>query len=313
MTDKEVSETAVAPEEPLLDESLASGDSVEAEAASAVQEQASVEEAPAVAPEIAVTATEDVVDDNAAPTEVPERPWTPSYSVTTQGPGTTEETTEVEVEEAAVTVEQPTESTIPEVSNICRCLLHALRANFQVTVEAATVALADETTSTSQSWPVSYSVSSQGNSPMHKPQELAEPVEPIEPLDTVEVVAEDVVIPPAKEVVLEQDVQTPEVVIEAEPEVSLEEISETAVEVIDTPKIITPDEEPSTETQELAEVRVLSKLSEVICLYNLEFRRARGAARSLSPLDPLLLCFSTRFKSRPVPQGAGSHCDRGTR
>lgn len=122
MTDKETTETAVEVEASVPDEAAVFDAPVETEAA--VEEQALTEEAETAAPEIAVTIPEDTAENDAAPTEVPERPWTPSYSVITQGPGTTEDVaqpeeeaveaeTEVEAEEAAPVTEEPL---IPEVS-----------------------------------------------------------------------------------------------------------------------------------------------------------------------------------------------------
>lgn len=123
MTDKETTETAVEVEASVPDEAAIFDAPVETEAA--VEEQALTEEAETAAPEIAVTIPEDAAENDAAPSEVPERPWTPSYSVITQGPGTTEDVaqpeeeetveaeTEVEAEEAAPVTE---ESLIPEVS-----------------------------------------------------------------------------------------------------------------------------------------------------------------------------------------------------
>jgi hypothetical protein len=89
-------------------------------------------------------------------------------------------------------------------------------------------------------------VSSQGNSPLHKPKELAEEVDPIQELPAAQSMPENVVVPPVEEFVPETQ-STPQIQIDGEPAVPVEEAAEEAIEM---PKIMTPDEEPAAEVQE---------------------------------------------------------------
>lgn len=137
-------------------------------------------------------------------------------------------------------------------------------------------------------WIPSYSVSSQGTSPLVKPQELEEEVEPI--VNAAEVPEESAVPPveesvpetkveeePQTEVKVEEEPQTevladaapepeaathPEVVIEEAPATEATEVEEESV-VEPPPRILTPDGELDTQTEpeEPAAIAVSSILS----------------------------------------------------
>ncbi|EKM58221.1 uncharacterized protein PHACADRAFT_252378 [Phanerochaete carnosa HHB-10118-sp] len=243
---EEPSEPAVQAEEPVPDEVTESTAPVEAIIPGAAAEE---QETPAAAmgdmsapPVIAVTISDETAEASATEGEKelerPKSPWTPSYSVTTQGPGipsveptALDKSAMVAQGEVASLAEAP----IPEVS------VEEVHAAPKDAVEPAT----------ERTWVPSYSISSQGTSPMHKPVELAEEVEPIEDLSVKETPAENAVVPPVEEFVPAEKEAASNAA--AEPEMSVQTTEAAPEETVEPPKIVTPDEEPETEPQVVEE------------------------------------------------------------
>ncbi|KAF7791216.1 hypothetical protein EIP86_002230 [Pleurotus ostreatoroseus] len=200
-------------------------------------------EADAAAPVIAVTAeaSEEFIvssEPNAEPKESdseaarPASPWTPSYSVTTQGPGTETEVAD-DAEELTALEKLPSAEEPPAGE-------HTESGNVVAIPEDATHA----TEGSNKGWSLSYSVSSQGASPLQAPQasddtevELMEPLttqvrepENVEQQSIPEVVTESSFVVPKVQIV-EEDVQLPAIVTTDETEVSETYVEKTAEEV----------------------------------------------------------------------------------
>ncbi|KAI9000589.1 hypothetical protein BD414DRAFT_451042 [Trametes punicea] len=120
----------------------------------------------------------EIAEEEAPPTspspsvkECPKSPWTPSYSVTTQGPGTSAvEEQEIDQLERLPTLAETSEIVVPQVEVIAESSEGV----------GPSVAAVEAERPKSPSWVPSYSVSSQGTSPRHSPKvETAElPAQP---------------------------------------------------------------------------------------------------------------------------------------
>ncbi|CAL1716485.1 unnamed protein product [Somion occarium] len=162
-----------------------------------------------IAPAISIT-TDATDGDEVAPTtpvivnaDHPKSPWTPSYSVVTQGPGVVDD----DAAELKELEQLPPADQITPVEDA-----PAIQAE-----EQNGEAVDESQLSKSSSWPVSYSVSSQGASPLHQAQDFdnaevqhAEPLsessaEPAEPAVNVVEPSSTSVVP----VVPEEDVEAP--------------------------------------------------------------------------------------------------------
>ncbi|KAH8100109.1 hypothetical protein BXZ70DRAFT_206856 [Cristinia sonorae] len=128
-------------------------------------------------PEIAITpdVSESTAEVTAQEPERPKSPWTPSYSVTTQGAGISDDAKELDELEKLPEVE-PVTAVAPSVSELAVVAEAAPVVSVEVeTIETPTVVveedvsepIATEEAKPASSWPVSYSVSSQGSSPLH--------------------------------------------------------------------------------------------------------------------------------------------------
>ncbi|KAJ3552185.1 hypothetical protein NM688_g4289 [Phlebia brevispora] len=209
---------------------------------------ASLEVGEATTPIIAITSSDGVeeMEEVSVPTEPvsaveepkveaehPKSPWTPSYSVTTQGPGTD---VPDDSEELAALEQLPPADKQPEHEQ-------EVKSDEQEAAPGAAEVKADvdDTEDSSKIWPKSYSVSSQGASPLQGAQPAQEvEVESIEQLPAKVTTEEEESVQqqPVSEVVEtfaevsktdEESVEAPTIVTTEEPEVTTSE-AQTQVE-----------------------------------------------------------------------------------
>lgn len=218
----------------------------------AVENAPSTEDAPADAaealdaetPAISVTpsneeeSTEEPETENVDAPERPKSPWTPSYSVINQGPGdaaATEEVEEVVTEAGAAEVAKDEPTIVVSEETIAAAETPVPAEEAVAPVDAA------------KSWPVSYSVSSQGTSPLQTPQETHDV--DVEPIESVTAPADDAVeatvVPPVEDFVpkeAEHAVVESEAEVETKPVIEIETEPEGKEEEVLTPQIVAIDE-----------------------------------------------------------------------